>query len=1016
MSRHSAGSLQATGVGHNGGMTRPLGEIVREFRRRAGFTQRELADLAGLSIAVLRDVEQGRVAKPRPATVRRLADALELSSSDRDALVRTAVAGFEPNQLKVGVLGPLLVEAGGVRLAVGSRRQALLGLLALSNGAPVPRDAIVHALWGGDSPANAVDLLLTDVSRARRRLVEAGVGDGALTATHGGYQLRADQLDSQAFRDLVAQARRERAAGDLAKSCESFAAAMRLWRGDVLADLQGLVRGHPEVESLAAERREVVLEYAEVATDLGRHDEVVPLVRIVAAKDPLDERVHAALVIALAGNGQRDAALRVYEDVRERLLEELGADPGSELESAHRQVLRHEIARAEPASVSAHAQLPPDIADFTGRESEIEMLRRRVSAQDGGATAVVISAIEGMGGVGKTRLGVHVAQQLLAAGRCQDTQLYVDLRGHAEQPPADPSAVLASFLRLLGVPRDQIPRDIDGRAALYRDRLYDKDALVLLDNAADDDQVTPLVPAGPRNLVLITSRRTLALDGAYALSLDAFTVPEAESLLAHTVGTRRLEAERTHVRDVIELCGRLPLAVALAARRMQARPRWRFADLAERLRRSDDRIDELGVGGTRLHAVFDLSYQALDDVTQRTFRVLGLYPGQEFAADSVAALGALSRDSARRLLESLVDEHLLAVTSGDRYRMHDLLRDYSLRLAKREETDDERCAAFARLLNHYTHACDAARKKLVPYDKDRITLAGPLPDTVRAYTDGESAFRWFDAERPAIVEAINQAYRRGHLRAAWQLAVMLRNYFERTSSWDEWLSTGETGLAAAREAEDRDGEALLLNHLGVAYGQMGQPDQAERLIVESLGLHRTIGDKEGEALCLNNLGIAVAMLGRYDDALDTLRQALAITEAIGMPPFEATVLGNLGQACADLGRYEEAIRHLRPALAIRRSVGDIVGVALTMHSLGEAELAVGRADQAVSWLRQASELHREAHCRVFEANALDALGSALRAIGKENEARECWQQGGLILTEIGHPRADEMLARVAQTV
>lgn len=990
-------------------MARQLGDALRELRRRARLTQRELADIAGLSVAVLRDIEQGRVTRPRASTIRPLADALDLSASEREELQRAVADGGSDGQLRLGVLGPLLVEVGGMGLVAGSqRRRALLGLLALSIDAPVSRDALVDAVWRGEPPANAVEVLLTEVSRTRRWLLRAGAADGVLDTASGGYQLRVDELDLRVFRETAGRARRQRDAGELARACESFGSAVALWRGDVLEDAPAL-RDHPVVTGLRQEWHSAVLEYTEVAVESAQYTDVLPLVRDLAAADPLHERAHALLMITLAGAGQRADALRVFDDVRARLADELGADPGAELIAAHRRVLHDEVDRAESVPVSAHRQLPPDVADFSGRDAEIALLRDRVPVAVGGPTAVVISTLEGMGGVGKTSLAVHVAHQLLTSGRYTDAQLYVDLRGHADQPPADPSTVLASFLRLVGVPGDQIPHDVAARAALYRDRLYDKDALVLLDNAASDDQVTPLIPAGPRNLVLVTSRRSLALDGAYALQLDVFSVPEAEALFTRLLGSDRVAAEPIAVRQVIDLCGRLPIAVALAARRLRARPRWRFADLVELLGGADGRVDELGAGSGMLRAVFDLSYQALAADARRAFRVLGLYQGVDFTADTVAALAGTSVDDARGVLDHLVDEHLVTVTGGERYGLHDLLRDYARRIVHEETTAEQRGAARDRLLGYYAYACDAGRKKLLAFERDDVTLTGDPPASLPEFADDSAALRWFAVENSNIAAAIADANQQGHMRAAWQLAVMLRNYYERVGNKDSWLATGETGLAAARHVGDRKGEALLLNHLGVVHGQLGDPERARQLITEAIDISGAIGDVKGRGRYLNNLGIAAAMLGRYDEALRVLTEALEIVRTSGTPPLEANVLGNLGSACAQLGRYEDAIRYLRPALRIRRDVGDVVGVALTMHSIGDAELTAGRGSEAIKWLEQAREMHAKSHCRAFETNVLDSLGIAYRSIGKEDAARACWQQAWQIRTEIGHPGADEML-------
>lgn len=680
-----------------------LGGLVRGFRMRAGLTQQKVADLAGLSVAGLRDVEQGRVTRPRVSTLRRLAGAFRLSAVETEELMRAGVGGSVTGGLWIGVLGPLRVTVEGEEIDPGSETQRLLlGLLALSPNAVVGRDTLVEGVWGPRPPVGAADLLQSRISRLRRRLREDGSASAPesslVVAARGGYQLRVeeDQHDVLTFRRLVARARRSRQTGEIAEAAEIFGGAVRLWRGEPLGGLPVLATD-PAVVGLLAEWQQVVCEYAQVAAELGRFEEVVPHLRRITDADPLHEAAHAQLMIALAGCGQQAAALTIFDKARHRLADELGADPGPDLTNAYQRVLHQDVARPEFAPVSVHRQMPPDIADFSGRDGEVRALFERLPVSTDASTGLSLVTIEGMGGVGKTRLAVHLAHRLLAEGRYADHQLYVDLRGHADQPPADPSAVLACFLHLLGVPGQHIPPGLDERAALYRDRLYGKNALVLLDDAADESQIAPLLPAGPSNFVLITSRHALALDGAHSLSLDVFTSNEARELLANIVGVGRVEADPDATDDVIRLCGHLPLAIALVARRMQSRTTWTMADLAQRLRHTANRLDELAAGTRQLRAVFDLSYRALERDERRVFDLLGLYPEQNFTADSVAALADLDPLVARRHLDRLVDKHVIGVASGDRYCLHDLFAEYARHVAHTKVPAQQRRAAVDRV-------------------------------------------------------------------------------------------------------------------------------------------------------------------------------------------------------------------------------------------------------------------------------------------------------------------------------
>jgi DNA-binding SARP family transcriptional activator/DNA-binding XRE family transcriptional regulator len=990
---------------------------LSEFRRCAGLSQQGLADRAGMSVGALRDLEQGRVTTPRPDTLCRLAAALSLSTSEVAELVRLGRRKHPPeDELRVRVLGPLRVVVGGTALDLRSTKQrALLGMLALAPNHPVGLDTLLEMIWEGKPPATAADLVQSHVSRLRRRLRHRRSGreePELLVATQGGYQLTVteQQLDLLEFRRLAGEARRAREAGELARAFDRYGHAMRLWRGQPLAELAYL-QAHPWVVALGREWQAAVVELAEIATALGRHDAVLPLLRQVTDSDPLHEGAHARLMVALAGSGQQAAALGVFEDLRVRLADELGADPGPEIVNAHRRVLRQDVVPdvgPAIASVRGHRQLPPDIADFTGREAELHELYETVAVGAEGSTATAISVIEGMAGVGKTRLAVHFAHQLVRSGRYADLQLYVDLHGHADEPPADPASVLASFLHLLGVPDALIPDEVDGRAALYRDRLHDRNALVLLDNAATEQQILPLLPAGQTNLVLVTTRRVLAIDGARPLPLDVFAPDEAYELLAKIVGPRRVGSDPVAARQVAELCGRLPLAMTLAARRLQSRPAWKVSDLAVRLRDNEHRLDELAAGTRQVRAVFDLSYQALDPVYQRAFRLLGRHPGDDFTIASAAALTGLEPGMSRGVLDQLADDHLVTQVTPDRYGLHDLLREYAVERCATEDGEDQIRAAVGRLLDWYLHAADAAVSAFSPHIREVVLDEHERPPDPPVFGDDEQAFRWLTAEHATLVAAVTDAFELRMYGIAWRLWAVLRPYFDRRSSWRDWISTNRIAVAAARRAGDLRGEAITLSGLGLAYGQLDMTDQAMECLVRSLSVRRRLGDRSGEARTLNNLGIAEARQGNFRDAIEHFTEALHIRRELGELHAEMSSLNNLGRAYAAVGRYEDAIDCLRWVLRVRKRLGDLSRTGSVLSNLGEALLHAGRAQEAVHHLREALNIHREKHSPGYQAETLEILGRALAAAGRPGDARQCWQEAATLLDELGHPQAGEI--------
>lgn len=1002
-----------------------LADALRAYRRRAGLTQRQAADLAGVSVASLRDLEQSRVSTPRTGTLHRLSTALELTDDELDELIRLgAHSRSHGHQLWLQLLGPLVVHVAGEPVDLGSARQrTLLSLLALSPNTPVSRDTLIDIAWAGQPPRNAGELLQTNISRLRRRLVprdRKASDTRLLVATQGGYQLNVtrDQLDLLQFRELAGSATAARKHGDLAQARKWYAQAVELWRGSPAAD-QPSLRVLPSVVSLSEEWQSLVIEYAGIAAELGVHDELVPLLREAAADDALNEVLHARLMIALAGSGRQAEALWLFDNFRQRLADELGADPSPELLEAHQRVLRQDVGHPPTDSsttVQVHRQLPPDIIDFTGREDELRAVYQQVFSLEGSSTGVSIVAIEGMAGVGKTRLAVHLAHQLRAQGRYADIQLHVDLRGHADEPPTDPATVLGSFLHLLGVTGDELPQSLDARAALFRDRLHDRQALVLLDNAAGVDQVLPLLPAGSGALVLITSRRSLALDGAYTVPLEEFGNADALALLTKIVGVDRVEADTLAALEVIRLCGRLPLAVALVARRLQGRPSWSFTDVNNRLQETSDRIEELAAGTRRVRAAFGLSYQALDQWPQRLFRRLGLHPGGEFTPASVAALCDVEPVTARHTLDRLADEHLVTAVTGDRYRLHDLLHVYARELVTATDGEDICRASVERQTRWYLYALERARNWLDKHRHSELRLDRhePAPAHLPTFRSDAEAYHWLETEHAALLAAATQAISWEIPRLTWQLPVALRHYFERIGDWEPWLIVAWRALDAARAADDRWGEALLLGDLGVAYGHTGDIERSIELTTRAADIHGAAGEHAGRSWALNNRAIGLGIRGDLHAAIDTLEQALGLIHHADNPVFTGRLLSNLGHAHSRLGERGKAIGYLERALEIRQSCDDPSGVANTLHGLGQELLSVGQLDRAILVLRKAHDLYRSQHHLLYQAGTLEVLGEALSLVGRPHQARECWQQALTLLEQLPSKDGHRLRERLEQ--
>ena len=697
------------------GRTSRFGAMVRAYRHETGLTQRELAAKAGLSVAALRDIEQSRRGRPRPRTVAALSGALGLGAEqaadlasacgDAKTSLDESLTGSAPTLgrtssgqgLWLAALGPLEAWHDGMPLSLGPpARRAVLGLLLTEPGVLIHRETIVDALWGEKPPSTAAGLAQAHVSRIRGTLgpLRCSANDsGVIDSVQTAYRLRLSdrELDLLLFRDLAKRAGDAAADGRLAMACDLYEQAVGLWRGEPLADVE-MLRGHFKVVLLRQELSRVLLRYATAAFAMSDYQRVLPRLQSLAAAEPLNEPVHARLMIALAGSGYQAAAIRVYEDLRSRLDQELGLYPSGELTDAHVRVLRQDIpaaCRQRPhsragaeADLTAPRQLPGATRCFMGREGELHTLSGLLESGAEGSGGVVIAALTGMAGIGKTALAVHWGR--LVAGHFPDGQLFVDLRGASPSGmPVAPTEVLHGFLTALGVTAARVPVDAAGRAALFRSLLVGRRMLIVLDNARDAEQVRPLLPGSRGCLALVTSRNRLtglaAAEHARLVVLGALPEEEARRMLAKGLGADRAAAEFTAVGELIALCARLPLALAGVAARAAARPHLPLAALAGEMRDTRRRLDVLETGetATSVRSVMSWSCARLSESARRLFRLLGTHAGPDIAVPAAASLAGLTRSQAYLALAELCDEHLLSEHRPGRYTCHDLLRAYA---------------------------------------------------------------------------------------------------------------------------------------------------------------------------------------------------------------------------------------------------------------------------------------------------------------------------------------------------
>lgn len=672
--------------------------------------------------------------------------------------------------LRIGVLGPLLVvrgEAEAQPRPAGQR--AVLALLALALGSPVRLESIIAALWRQEPPDTAAGIVQTYISRLRSLLAPApGSGRGRLLSRDAlGYRLHVpyDEMDLVRFRRLARRARSAHALGDSRVASMAYEQALGLWRGEPLADLD-VLRGHPAVTALADERTKIALEYADIACRAGWYDRVLPHLRVLSALDPLDELLHAWQMIALAGSGRQAEALHVYDGLRRRLNEELGVQPSPELRSAQARVLRQEIAApsglagrlAAPTVWLPVYQLPTAPADFTGRAAECALLTSVISPAD---ECVPVAAISGPPGIGKTALALHVAHQVRA--RFPDGQLWVQLAG-ASAHPRDPAEVLGEFLRALGMPDSAVPETIAERAACYRSRLAGRKVLVVADDAASAAQTRPLLPGTAGCALLVASRARLeGLAGAQLVGLEVMTPADSIAMLTRIVGQHRIDAEHEVASKLVEACGALPLALRIAAAKLNARPSWPLAVMLRKITRDHNRLRELETTDLSVRASIAPSYESLSERSRRGFRLLALMGRLDFAEWVVGVL--LGESRAAGVINDLIGKSLLAPTGVDgtgepRYRLYDLLSDYAIECLGEEEPAGTIEAAAGRLLDSWLQLAAMANKQLPP-GLYYPPLDRPQPRSILAVELAErltsDPVAWFTAERLNLLAAAIRA-------------------------------------------------------------------------------------------------------------------------------------------------------------------------------------------------------------------------------------------------------------------
>ncbi|HCT78865.1 MAG TPA: hypothetical protein DGT23_20355 [Micromonosporaceae bacterium] len=904
--------------------------------------------------------------------------------------------------MQVRLLGPVEVAVGDeVRPVPGLRRKAVLAMLGLHPGQIVSSDRLIDMVWEEDAPATALNTLQRHISYLRDLL---GAKE-TIVARAPGYLL---DLGDEATDVLTAERliRAGKQASDPIRTIELLRAALALWRGRPLADVTPLRWFGEQAERLDNTEHEAMHALVEARLELGEHQPLIPELERLIAGRPLDEGLYRLLMIALYRSGRQAASLERFQQLKRVLAEELGIDPSPPLRELETAILRQEAALDAPTRVTVvatapvPAQLPLATRAFAPRTRELAWLDAML-ADSRGADSTMITVVSGTAGVGKTSLAVHWAHQVRRS--FPDGQLYVDLRGFGSDAMVDPPAVLRRFLDAYGVPGHRIPAGLDELAALYRSVLADRRVLVVLDNARDVEQVRPLLPGSPGCAVVLTSRNQLtglvAFEGAQSITLGLLTDDEAHDLLTRRIGADRVAAETIAVQDMITLCARLPLALALAAASCVTRPELAVGEVTTQLRASAGPFDAL-------QSVFSWSYQAIGLDAAQLFRLLGLHPGPNFTEPTAASLAGNDVAAVRPLLAELIGANLIQESIPGRYRFHDLLWTYAFVRANSDESQAARTAASHRLLDHYLHTSVRAAMLLTPH---RQPITGLMPPrrgvTVAAPDTRDAAVTWFTDERTALQAMVKRAAVDGFDTHVWQLAWATQDFLDRWGHWDDQVVNQLLATDAARRLGLLAAQGHAHISASTTYARLGDHDQAQTHLQQALDLFAGLGDFGAQAKVQYQLGWLSNRQGRHGQAVRHARQALRLYRAAGQPMMAARTLNSLGWGYALSGDYARARPRCELALAQMRHLGDLAFQAGTSDSLGYIHHHLGNHDLAIAHYLRALELYRGHDDRYYEADTLDHLGDAYRAAADAVAARAAWEQALEILDQLGHTDA-----------
>jgi DNA-binding SARP family transcriptional activator len=908
------------------------------------------------------------------------------------------------------LLGPIMVRSSGAIIPVqGAKLRAALAVLLLSQGRAVSLDDLVETLWGSEPPPAARATIRNHMMRLRKAL---GAEGARITAQSHGYRIRvqASEVDVSLFEGKLSAVRTAVRNESWDSAARLAREALALWRGEPLADVDSELLKMREVPRLAELRLQALEMRISADLYLGRHADVITELQQLASVHPLREQLHANLMLALYRAGRQAEALAAYQRARRVLMAEIGSEPGTGLRDMHQKILTADpalIAKSDaltglpgqvgtgdavPAAAEVRYSLPPDTAAFTGRGEELDQITAAVAGAAGPGGVVTVSAIDGMPGVGKTALAVHIAHEL--SDKFPDRQLFIDL--HAHTPGREPLAAedaLAGLLAAAGVDPRFVPGDLDGRAAVWRDKMAGQRALLVLDNAGSSAQVGPLLPGGGECVVLVTSRRHLG-DLPCAVTpvlLDVLPAGRAEEMFTRLVP--RAGADPAGVADVVRLAGFLPMAVSLLARVFARHRSWTLADLAGETRAG---LLTLTAEHHSIAGAFEVSYRHLDPARRRFFDLLGLHPGTTIDSYAAAALAGAGPGEVGRLLDGLHGEGLLTETGHRRYGMHDLLRRYARDHAAADPGGEQ---ALSRLLDYYQHTAALAQERLARQARPGPPPAAPAAGPV--LENAGQALAWARAERDSLLACLDHVTRASQHARVIALTGALAELLRRDGPWAEAITRHAVAVQSARHLGDQLGQADALNNLGTVRRLTGDYLGAAGDLEQALAIYRDLDEQVGQANALSNLGDVQRMTSDYPAAGRDLEQALAIYRDIGDRIGQAHALSSLGTVRQLTGDYLGAAGDVERALAIYRDIGDRIGQAGALNNLGAVRRETGNYLGAAGDLEQALTIYRDIGDRIGQAHALNNLGTVRRLTGDYVGAAGDLEQALAIYRDLG---------------